>query len=138
MGQMQGWLNDWNLSLGRSGPPMAWMSKVASGMNMTGGGSASEPAMDPSLMTLRPDGLMPGMATQAQVNQLSSLPPAQADILFLKLMINHHRGGVAMAQTAIAGTKVRVVVNLCRSMVTDQQNEIVQMTQMLQKLQKTS
>jgi uncharacterized protein (DUF305 family) len=80
---------------------------------------------------LRPDGLMPGMATQAQVNQLRTLPPKQADVLFLRLMIAHHQGGVAMAQVALAETKERVVVNLCRTIVTDQQNEIIQMTQML-------
>jgi uncharacterized protein (DUF305 family) len=126
MGQMQGWLNDWNLSLGRSGPQMAWMNRDG-GMHM-GGGST----MDPSLMRLRPDGLMPGMATQAQVNQLRTLPSAEADKLFLQLMIAHHRGGVAMAQTALAETTERVVVRLCRTIVTDQQLEIVQKTQMLQ------
>jgi uncharacterized protein (DUF305 family) len=126
MGQMQGWLNVWGLSLGRSGPAMAWMNQ-GGGMNM-GAGST----MDPSMMRLRPDGLMPGMATQAQVNQLRTLPPAQADRLFLQLMIAHHRGGVAMAETALAETKEPVVVHLCRTIVTDQQLEIIQMTQMLQ------
>jgi uncharacterized protein (DUF305 family) len=137
MGQMQGWLNDWNLSLGRSGKPMAWMSTIG-GMGMDMGGTSSSAGGDPSMMQLRPDGLMPGMATQTQVNQLRTLPPAKADILFLELMIAHHRGGVAMAQTALAGTKERVVVNLCQTIVTSQQSEIVQMTQMLQELQKAS
>ncbi len=128
MGQMQGWLNEWNLSIGRSGKPMAWMGDMSKGMQMNG----STANVDPSMMELRPDGLMPGMATQAEVNQLRTLPPKQADVLFLKLMINHHRGGVAMAQAAIDLTKVRVVVNLCRTMVASQSNEINQMTQMLQ------
>jgi uncharacterized protein (DUF305 family) len=126
MGQMQGWLNLWNLSIGRSGPAMAWMTQDG-GMNM-GSGST----MDPSMMRLRPDGLMPGMATQAQVNQLRTLPPAEADRLFLQLMIAHHRGGVAMARTALAETTEPVVVRLCRTIVTDQQLEIIQMTRMLQ------
>jgi uncharacterized protein (DUF305 family) len=127
MGQMQGWLNEWNLYIGRSGKPMAWMNQ-GNGMQM-GGATGT---MDPSMMTLQPNGLMPGMATQAEVNQLRTLPVKQADVLFLKLMIAHHRGGVAMAQTALAETKERVVVNLCRTIVTSQQSEIVQMTQMLQ------
>jgi uncharacterized protein (DUF305 family) len=126
MGQMQGWLNEWNLSLGRIGPAMAWMNQ-GGGMNM-GAGST----MDPSMMKLRPDGLMPGMATQAQVNQLRTLAPAEADKLFLQLMIAHHRGGVAMAETALALTKVPVVVRLCQTIVTDQKLEIIQMTKMLQ------
>jgi uncharacterized protein (DUF305 family) len=126
MGQMQGWLNDWNLSIGRSGPPMAWMN-AGDGMKMGPGVS-----MDPAAMRLRPDGLMPGMATQAQVNQLRTLPVKQADVLFLKLMIAHHQGGISMAQVALAETKVPVVVHLCQTIVTSQQGEITAMTQMLQ------
>jgi uncharacterized protein (DUF305 family) len=127
MGQMQGWLNLWNLSLGRIGPPMAWMGAGTHSMKM-GDGST----MDPSLMNLQPNGLMPGMATQAQVNQLRALPPKEADVLFLKLMIAHHRGGVAMAQAALAQTKVPVVVRLCQTIVASQKLEILQMTQLLQ------
>jgi uncharacterized protein (DUF305 family) len=127
MGQMQGWLNQWNLSVGRSGPPMAWMTQNGHSMQM-GSGST----MDPAWMKLQPNGLMPGMATQEQVNQLRTLPPAQADVLFLKLMIAHHRGGVTMAQVALDETKERVVVSLCRTIVKGQQLEITQMTQLLQ------
>jgi uncharacterized protein (DUF305 family) len=85
-----------------------------------------------SSMTLQPNGLMPGMATQAQVNQLRTLPPAKADVEFLKLMINHHRGGVSMAQIALQETKEPVVVRLCQTIVKSQQNEITQMNQLLQ------
>ena len=126
MGQMQGWLNVWGLSLGRTGKPMEWMTAHGhSGMTMGSGSSAQ------SSMQLQPDGLMPGMATQAQVNQLRTLSPAQADIEFLKLMINHHRGGVSMAQIALQETKEPVVVRLCQTIVKTQQNEITQMTQLL-------
>jgi uncharacterized protein (DUF305 family) len=83
-------------------------------------------------MQLSSDGLMPGMATQAEVNQLRTLPVKQADTLFLKLMIAHHQGGVAMAQVALDQTKERVVDNLCRTMVASQKSEITQMTQLLQ------
>ena len=126
MGQMQGWLNVWKLSIGRSGAPMAWMNSSHSTMQM-GNGST----MDPSMMTLQANGLMPGMATQAQVNELRTLPVKQADVLFLKLMIAHHKGGVAMCQAAIAQTKEPVVVHLCRTIVASQTLEITQMTQML-------
>ncbi len=128
MGQMQGWLNVWGLSLGRSGQPMEWMS----GHHHDGTSAGSVPA---SATHLRPDGLMPGMATQAQVNQLRSLPPAKADILFLQLMIAHHQGGVSMAEMALAETKEPVVVRLCRTIVNTQQNEIAQMNQMLKERQ---
>jgi uncharacterized protein (DUF305 family) len=74
---------------------------------------------------------MPGIATAAQVNELRTLPPDQADVRFLQLMIAHHRAGVAMARMAQALTSVPVVDRLAATMVTDQQNEIDQMTQML-------
>jgi uncharacterized protein (DUF305 family) len=128
MGQMQGWLNLWGLSLGRSGRQMDWMSSSGHAMKMSSGSSSG---MDPAMMKLQPNGLMPGMATQAQVNQLRSLGPAQADVLFLQLMIDHHRGGVAMAQAALEESDEPVVVRLCSTIVKTQQNEITQMTQLL-------
>jgi uncharacterized protein (DUF305 family) len=135
MGQMQGWLNQWGLTLGRTGQPMQWMT-ANSGMDMSHQHTAANgnliPAMDPALMRPLADGRMPGMATDAQINQLRSLPVAQADVLFLQLMIAHHRAGVAMAQMVQLLTRERVVDRLASTMVVGQQNEITQMTQMLQ------
>jgi uncharacterized protein (DUF305 family) len=129
MGQMQGWLDQWQLSLGRSGPPMTWMSQHS--MDMAHASGRTVPAVDPTLMRPLPDGRMPGLATNAQINQLRTLPVGQADILFLQLMIAHHRAGVAMAQMAGALTQVAVVDRLAATMVTGQRAEIAQMTQML-------
>ena len=129
MGQMQGWLNQWGLSLGRTGPPMTWMDQHS--MDMAHAKGTTTPTVDPALMRLLPDGRMPGLATAAQVNQLRTLPPEQADVLFLQLMIDHHKAGVAMAQMAGALTSEPVVDRLAATMVTDQQAEIAQMTQML-------
>ncbi len=132
MGQMQGWLNDWGLSLGRSGPPMTWMTGRNTGHGMQMGNATQ--LIPENLMKLQPDGLMPGMATQAQVNELSTLPEPAADKLFLRLMIAHHQGGIAMAQAAIDLTTVPVVVALCTTIVASQQSEVVQMNQMLAQL----
>lgn len=129
MGQMQGWLDQWQLSLGRSGPPMTWMSQHT--MDMAHASGTTLPAVDPAQMRLLPDGRMPGLATNAQINQLRTLPVAQADVLFLQLMIAHHRAGVVMAQMAGALTRVGVVDRLAATMVTGQRGEIAQMTQML-------
>jgi uncharacterized protein (DUF305 family) len=131
MGQMQGWLNQWGLSLGRTGPPMAWMAG-ATGMDMSHAAGTTRPAVDAALMRPLADGRMPGMATNAQINQLRTLPVDQADILFLQLMIAHHKAGIAMAQLAEALTREPVVDHLAATMVSGQQGEIVQMTQMLQ------
>ena len=46
-------------------------------------------------------------------------------------MIAHHQAGVVMAQMAQARTREPVVDHLAGNMVTGQQNEIAQMTQML-------
>ena len=134
MGQMQGWLNDWGVSLGRSGEPMAWMKGRNTGHGMQMGNSTQ--LIPENLMTLQPDGLMPGMATTAQVEELRTLPEPQADELFLKLMIAHHQGGIAMAEAAIDLTTVPVVVALCRTIVASQQSEVQQMNQMLTQLPK--
>ena len=43
---------------------------------------------------------MPGLATQAQMDQLAAARGFELDSLFTQLMINHHAGGVHMAATA--------------------------------------
>ncbi len=43
---------------------------------------------------------MPGLATQAQMDQLAAARGFELDTLFTQLMINHHAGGVHMAATA--------------------------------------
>ena len=111
--------------------PMAWMDS-STGMDMSHSSTATRPAIDAALMRPLPDGRMPGMATNAEINQLRTLPVAQADVLFLQLMIAHHRAGIAMAQMAEALTREPVVDRLAATMVSGQQGEITQMTQMLQ------
>ena len=49
-------------------------------------------------MQLGPDGLMPGMATQAEIAKLEPLTGKALDVFFLQLMIRHHQGGLPMAQ----------------------------------------
>ncbi|GAA3630568.1 hypothetical protein GCM10022223_55420 [Kineosporia mesophila] len=123
MGQMQGWLNLWGLSIGRTGQPMQWMQGHEAEHELSGIASDDTHVDE--------NGLMPGMATQKQVNELRSLPTKQADILFLQLMIKHHQGGVTMAQAALKLTDEPVVVNLCKTIVKGQQAEITLMQNML-------
>ena len=79
IGQMQGWLNVWGYPIVSTQPAMGWM-----GMPTTG--------------------LMPGMATPEQLNQLRGIGGVEAEQLFLTLMITHHRSGVVMGQAA-SGTR---------------------------------
>jgi uncharacterized protein (DUF305 family) len=52
---------------------------------------------------------MPGMATPAQLTQLTDARGAQFDTLFLQLMIAHHEGALTMAETVQKdGVDVRV------------------------------
>jgi len=101
IGQMQGWLAVWGLPLAGAQPPMAGQA-----------------------------GMM-GMATQQAVNALQTLPLAEAEVLFLQLMIRHHQGGVAMAEAALAQTRRPEVVRLATAIVQSQQGEITYMTQLL-------
>ena len=75
VGMMIQQIDSWGVPQTTSDLPMTWMDHPTSGS-------------------------MPGMATQEQLALLESLPQAEADILFLQLMIVHHRGGVMMARGA--------------------------------------
>jgi uncharacterized protein (DUF305 family) len=86
VGRMQGWLSLWGLPNTSSRPPMEWMDGVVSGHSMDG--------MDMST----PGALMPGMATEQELDQLHSLSGTAFDVQFLRLMIRHHQGGLKMAQ----------------------------------------
>ena len=111
IGEMQGWLDNWNLS--RNSPhPMAWMGHADAVHN----------------------GLMPGMATDVQMKQLASLHGKALDILFLQLMIRHHQGGIPMAQYAAAHASEPFVRDLATAMNTAQSNELIQMEQLLRQL----
>lgn len=76
-------------------------------------------------------GAMMGMATQEQVNALATLPVAEAEVSFLKLMIVHHLGGVAMAQQTLTETTQPDVVRMAESIVVSQQSEVAVMEGML-------
>lgn len=106
IGQMQAWLNVWSLPQASKDPPMTWMGMPT-------------------------EGLMPGMATPADVNRLRSLNGREAEILFLNLMIAHHQGGVSMAQAALQRSQQPQVRALAGSIVAGQQNEIKLMTEYL-------
>jgi uncharacterized protein (DUF305 family) len=81
--------------------------------------------------SLEPDGLMPGIATPAQVSKLLTLHGEALNILFLQLMVHHHQGGVEMAQYAEEHAETSYVRDLAGAMYTAQSNEIIEMSQML-------
>jgi uncharacterized protein (DUF305 family) len=110
---MQAWLRDWHLSPTSTQSPMTWMP-----------GSAGEVV----------NGLMPGMATPAQLDTLRKATGKQLDIQYLQLMRQHHLGGIHMAQEAIDLSKNKDVDWLAGTMVASQQGEITVINDMLKQL----
>lgn len=121
IGRMKGWLMLWNQPEQSAGTPMAWMTGPAGhdGMNM--GGST------PMLV----NGLMPGMATDAELAKLRSLSGKDLDVYFLQLMLRHHEGGTAMAQYARDNASQPAVRTLAQSILISQGAEMDQMKLML-------
>lgn len=110
-GMMLGWLELWDLPKSASGPPMKWMGHT---------------------VTPRGDGsLMPGMATDAELDALRSAEGRKAEVLFLRLMTVHHRAGADMAQAAAGSAETEAIRNLAAGMVRGQESEIGLMADML-------
>ncbi|MFD1661244.1 DUF305 domain-containing protein [Streptomyces caeni] len=111
-GMLLGWLDLWGLPKVSPDPPMSWM-----GM----GGTASG----------KDGALMPGMATDAETSRLGTLSGRQAEIFYLQLMTDHHKGGVHMAEGCAELCTVEVEKRLAQGMVDAQRSEIELMTTML-------
>ncbi len=75
---------------------------------------------------------MPGMATEAQLDELTAADGRQADELFVELMTAHHRGGIEMAEYAAEHAESGEVREAAASMATGQQEEIGEMERLLQ------
>ncbi|MEU3845207.1 DUF305 domain-containing protein [Streptomyces sp. NPDC028635] len=113
-GMLLGWLDLWGLPKVTSEPPMTWMDM--------GGMASAKPA----------DGaLMPGMATDAELRKLQGLNGRAAEVFYLRLMTNHHKGGIHMAEGCVRRCTVEVEKRLARGMVEGQQSELRVMADML-------
>ncbi|MEU2158619.1 DUF305 domain-containing protein [Streptomyces sp. NPDC019396] len=126
-GMLLGWLDMWGLpKVGTGIGPMAWMKsgKPSEHAGHTGEGEhAGHETGDGSLM--------PGMATQAELDRLATAKGRQAEILYLQLMTDHHKGGVAMAQGCAGLCTVAPEKSLAQGMVDAQQSELSLMADML-------
>ncbi|MDG9716105.1 DUF305 domain-containing protein [Streptomyces sp. DH24] len=111
-GMLLGWLTLWGLPKVSSDPPMTWMG-------MSGAPSKGDGA------------LMPGMATDAELERLGELRGRAAEVYYLRLMTEHHKGGVHMAEGCAAKCTVEVEKRLARGMVEAQESEIRLMAEMV-------
>jgi uncharacterized protein (DUF305 family) len=70
---------------------------------------------------------MPGMASQANLDQLIAARGAEADQLYLRLMIAHHEGALDMADYAASNAAVAETRDLAAAMARNQRGEIAEM-----------
>jgi uncharacterized protein (DUF305 family) len=78
--------------------------------------------------------LMPGMLTEAQMKELDAARGAEFDRLFLRFMIQHHKGAVSMVQELFdtpGAAQDQSVFKLASDVSADQTSEIVRMQKML-------
>jgi uncharacterized protein (DUF305 family) len=107
IGIMQGWLQAWGLSITGTEPAMAWMGHPM-------------------------DGPMPGMATPEEINRLGELPPDRADVLFLRLMIDHHQAAIPMSEAILKRSDSSEVTPLAQAIANSQRAEIETMKAMVE------
>ncbi|MFD8737116.1 DUF305 domain-containing protein [Streptomyces sp. NPDC059618] len=111
-GMLLGWLDLWDLPKVSADAPMTWMGMG----DMASGEDGS---------------LMPGMATNAEMKRLGTLNGKQAEVFYLQLMTDHHKGGIHMAEGCVAKCTVGVEKRLAQGMVDAQRSEITMMADML-------
>jgi uncharacterized protein (DUF305 family) len=98
---------------------------------------ATEP--DPAGMRMMMHGvehdmLMPGMLTEAQMKELDAARGQEFDRRFLQLMIQHHRGAIAMVQDLLdseGAAQDATVFKLAADINAEQETEIRRMQSML-------
>ncbi|KUL51369.1 MULTISPECIES: DUF305 domain-containing protein [unclassified Streptomyces] len=111
-GMLLGWLDLWDLPKVPEGAPMEWM-----------GMGDVPPGADGALM--------PGMATNKELARLGRLKGRDAEVLYLRLMTRHHRGGVHMASGCVRRCGVSAERRLAEGMVESQESEIALMKRLL-------
>src|SRR5918999_1455277 len=106
IGQMQGWLQVWDLPPTGTESAMSWMGHPT-------------------------EGRMPGMAAPEELDRLQRASPEEADVLFLQLMIPHHEAALPMAEAVLEETERPEVERLAGAIAASQQGEIEMMKGLL-------
>jgi uncharacterized protein (DUF305 family) len=125
VGRMKGMLMLWDRPEQATGAYMKWMTDPMPDM-------AGMPGMaHAAASTGAGGGVMPGMATEADLKKLRSLSGQELDVFFLQLMVRHHQGGAAMAWYAQSHSPMPAIKALTNSILVSQQAEVNQMLSML-------
>lgn len=104
IGMMSAWLAEWNLLPTSSQPKMAWMPN---GEKLVGD-----------------TGLMPGMASPTELEELRAATGQDFDIKFCQLMLRHHLGGIHMVDALLDLSDDPHVIDMTKAMKTGQQKEV--------------
>ncbi|MFI2779811.1 DUF305 domain-containing protein [Streptomyces sp. ALB3] len=109
-GMMLGWLESWGRPKSSERPPMEWMGHP---------------------VTPSDGSLMPGMATDTELDGLRAADGRDAEVLFLRLMTVHHRAGADMARAAAGAAGTDEIRDLAAGMARAQDSETALMADML-------
>ena len=120
-GQMFAWLVMWGLPQTSAAEEMEWLSRPVIDGSAGHDGHGSHTPGEP----------MPGVASFEQMQSLQGASGVEAERLYLELMIEHHNGGVDMAEAVLARSNNPVVTQLASGMVQLQQKELDYMTELL-------
>ncbi|WP_030772005.1 MULTISPECIES: DUF305 domain-containing protein [unclassified Streptomyces] len=131
-GMLLGWLDLWGLpKVVADEPPMSWMGASGGHAGHGAGTGAGTGAAGAEPGALMPGALMPGMATKEELDRLGAVSGRDAEVLFLQLMTDHHKGGVAMAEGCAQQCETPVERALAQGMVDAQRSELTLMEDML-------
>jgi len=78
--------------------------------------------------------LMPGMATEEEMDALRTATGVEGDRLFITLMSAHHRGGIDMARDAVERAERREVRRLAQGMIDGQTADLVELNGVMERL----
>ena len=78
---------------------------------------------------------MPGMASDADIEELRSLSGVEADLKYLELMREHHRGGLHMSEYAAEHADDERIRELAETMARNQRAEIAEYTRTIERLE---
>ncbi|MEW6203998.1 MAG: DUF305 domain-containing protein [Pseudomonadota bacterium] len=129
MGVMEGWLTAWNEPVMLAGPPMAWVENATNVRHLDDQLYQAQCKAD--------GGAMAGVATPEQLQQLENATGTEKEILFLELMLAHHRAAIPMAWFANRNGQSSLVKALASGMIRDQGMEIGWIQLKLQQLKKS-
>ncbi len=129
MGVMEGWLTAWNEPVMVDGPPMAWVENATNVRHLDDQLYQAQCKAD--------GGAMAGVATPEQLEQLKNANGIEKEVLFLELMLAHHRAAIPMAWFANRNGETSLVKALASAMIRDQGMEIGWIQLKLQQLKKS-